>query len=488
MVKKRIMIVSIMFLFVIAIITVRLAYLLLSNTEGNEYTVNDQVTSKSVLFYPRGKIYDRNLIALSGKIEDDTLPIEEYTATIAKDIIGELSYDENNTTIEGIKGISGLQEIFDSELNGGLPLKIAMYKDALGTTINNGNILVYGDHPNTGISLQTTLDYHIQKLIEEEIEIELNNNNYKGIGVVVTDVTTGEILGMDSVGDHTNKTVLCYQPGSIFKILVAAKALELGVVNLDTIFECQGTIEIDGNIKHCYKDEGHGEITLLNAFAQSCNVAFYQIAMLLNDYDENGNIVYNKVLDLAKEFGFQVDNEEKSEEFLLSYNYSFPIIPSRLYNKMDVFNVALGEGLIMASPLTLTKIVATIANDGVLMEPSIISKQLDANGNILEESITTTKRIFNSEVNDKLKLLLEEVCKTGTGKDNSIEQYGGMAGKSGTAQHVSDKENHAWFAGYFPADDPKYAMTVFVEEGGTSTEVALPLYDSLAQKILNLYP
>ncbi|MFZ7133859.1 MAG: peptidoglycan D,D-transpeptidase FtsI family protein [Eubacteriales bacterium] len=486
MLKKRIVAASMIFLITFSIVLARTGYLLLKDTDDNASQINNQVGSQSILYYPRGKIYDRNRIPLSGRIENESIPVPQYDASVGKTVLGELAADENNTTASGVQGISGLQLLYNAKLTGGLPIKIALYSDAMGEKINSENIMVYNDHVNTGTSLVTTLDYHIQQLIEEEIANVIDSSLYEGIAVVVTEVKTGEILAMASVGDQTNKALLCYQPGSTFKILVAAKALEMGVVNLDTTFQCNGTISVDDVTKRCYKDEGHGEISLLDAFAQSCNISFYQTTALLNK-QENGQLT-NAVLDLAKEFGFQSEDQQKVKEFLLSYDYSTPTIPSEIFNDMDVFNLALGQGKVMASPLTITKVVGTIANEGVLIEPQILKKEVDSLGNTIEEYSGSKKQVFDKKTNDQLKILLEEVCKTGTGKNNSLEEMGGLAGKSGTAQHISEKENHAWFTGYFPADDPIYAMTVFVEEGGTSSKVALPIYDTIAQEILDLYP
>ena len=465
------------------LISTRTGYLLLKDNQNSEYKISNQVTSNSVLYFPRGEIMDRNGIVLSGKVKEGDVSLKDYTATVGKDVIGELTYDENNTTESGVKGVSGLQLLYDSQLNGGNPIKVAMYSDAKGENINNESALVYGDHLNEGTSLVTTLDYAIQKMVEDHLKSVVEQNKYKGVAAVVTDVETGDILAMVSEGDETNKGLLAYQPGSVFKILVYAKALEANIVDLDTKFQCNGSIDIDGVTKSCSSSEGHGEITLTDAFAQSCNIGAYEIASLLNQQDTNGKLIYNNVLDLAKEFGFQDDSHERVKEFPLSYDYSSPSIPTKVFNNMDVFNLALGQGEVMASPLTINKIISTIANDGVYIEPRIILNEIHPLGEETEHE-TTEKQVFSKEVNDKLKIILEEVCKTGTGKENTLSDYGGMAGKSGTAQHLSEKENHGWFTGYFPANAPKYAMTILVEEGGTSSETALPIFNDIAKKIL----
>lgn len=484
--RDRIVTFAFIFLLAFTVIGTRTAYLLLDDSSDVVTFVSDRIGRSSTLFYPRGDIMDRNGIVLSTRVksEEGKFSIKEYVPDVGEDVVGKVSYDPNDTTADGIKGESGLQALYHSKLSGGAPIKVSTYRDGRNESYSPLSVQVYGDHVDEGTDIVTTLDYHIQKIVEDELNLTYNKEKYMGIAAVVSDVYTGEILSMDSVGDLTNKATLNYQPGSVFKILVFAQALEKGVIDLNTTFECNGTIGIGGKIKKCHKSEGHGQIKTVEAFAQSCNIAAYETGMLLNQYDENKNLVYNDVLELAKEFGFQNKNEEKIKEFPLSYYYSAPIIPPKITVPMGVFNMSLGQGDIMASPLMMTKIVQTIANDGVLIEPTIALKEVNALGQE-KEIKKTEKQIFSKEVNDVLKILLREVGKTGTGKNNTLEERGGLAGKSGTAQHLENKEAHGWFTGYFPADDPQYAMTILVEEGGSSATTALPIFDRVANQILD---
>ena len=101
---------------------------------------------------------------------------------------------------------------------------------------------------------------------------------YPGVSIVVIDVQKGEVLAMASLGDQNNKSIHSYPLGSIFKTLVAIKALEEGVGEIDETFFCNGAILIDNQIKHCHKTDGHGEITFKDGFAKSCNHVFYEVA------------------------------------------------------------------------------------------------------------------------------------------------------------------------------------------------------------------
>lgn len=450
--------------------------------------VQDQLTQEVSMHYPRGKVLDRNGIPLSGrnKLENGIMLPDHGKSDIAYHVVGELEYDPNDHTADGVKGRSGLQHEFDQELNGGLPIKIIQYKDGWGQDISKDEYYVYGSHVNQGSDIKTTLDYHIQSIIEEEMNSFYEENSPEGVSIVVMDIENGEILGMASKGNKTNKAVQSFPFGSVFKTLVAAKALEQGVVDPEEKFICNGTILIDDQIKHCHKTEGHGEITLKQAFAQSCNSVFYEVANRLTEYNPNGTIKGNQVLDLAQEFGFAPYSKAKPDPFILSYNYSKNTLPDNIIVKMDVFNMALGQGKVEASPLMVTKIMATIANGGIMNEPILVKELLTQGRDSIEKfNEDIQKRVIDQQVNDQLQEMLEEVTITGTARRLHSSEYGPVAGKTGTAQNGSTND-HAWFSGYFPANNPQYAMTVFVEEGGSGSGSAVPLFQDIYERISNL--
>lgn len=458
-----------------------------------EYTerVNHQISREVKTYYPRGKIVDRNGIPFTGRAKtEDGLTLSKHLNQdfLAKHVIGNIQYQYKDNTIHGIKGVSGLQKLFDSDLNGGLPIRIMQYKDGRGKSLSRNTYFVSGDHINQGSNIKLTLDYHIQKIIEEEMEKFIRQNRggtAAGLSVVVLDVQRGEVLGMASLEDQNNKALQSFPLGSVFKTIVAAKALEDGVVDLDEEFICNGTIIIDDQMKHCHQGEGHGAITFKEAFAHSCNIVFYQVAMRLVEYNPNGTIGGNRVLDLAEEFGFSPFSEKRKDGFLLSDNYSINSLPDHITCQLDVFNMALGQGMIESSPFMATKIMATIANGGILREPILVQEIQSPDGSI-EKKFNHQKgvRIIHEEVNDQLQELLEEVVLIGTAMGVEELEYP-IAGKTGTAQNGRVRP-HAWFSGYFPADRPMYAMTVFVEEGGSGSSVAVPLFKDISKRIMNL--
>lgn len=444
-------------------------------------------------YFPRGQILDRKGIPFTGEIymeEGLALPAHGREDSIASHIIGQVQYKYKDNTVNGLIGVSGVQKQFNEELKGGLPLKIIQYKDGHGKQVSRDAYYVYGDHINNGENIKLTLDYHIQKVIDNNIKSFIKSKSeiisLSGIAVVVIDVNNGEVLGMSSIGDQSNKALYSYPMGSIFKTLVASKAIEKQVVDLDEKFFCAGSFLIEDQIKDCHKTEGHGEITFKEAFAESCNSVFNEVAQRLNIYNPNGTVKGNEVLELAKEFGFSAYSEKAKDSFILADKYSSNTIPDTLTCEMDIYNMALGQGKIETNPLMATKIMATVANDGLLYEPILIKEISTSKGEVLEKfENKRNKQIISKEINKKLKLMLEEVVDSGTARRINIETQGVIAGKTGTAEN-GQVYPHSWFSGYFPRNKPKYAMTVFVENGGSGSAIAVPLFEDIAKDILNL--
>ena len=497
MFQNRVKLMGIVFsIFLFALIG-RLFNISIMHQEDYTARVESQMAKKVDIYYPRGKILDRNSIPLTGRnyIGDKlALSVHVEQELLAKHTIGEIQYKYKDNTIEGVKGVSGLQKIYDKELNGGLPVKLIQYKDGKGQSICDKKYFVYGDHINQGNNIKLTIDYHIQDIIEQEMNSfmlgKINQNNeencFAGISVVLMDVKNAEILGIASLGDQNNKAIHSYPLGSIFKTLVAVKALEQDVVKIDEEFTCNGTILIDHQIKHCHKTEGHGKLTFKDAFAQSCNTVFFEVASRLTEYNANGTIKGNKTIELAKEFGFSAYKEKKQDTFILSDKYSLNSLPDNITCQMDVFNMALGQGKIESSPLMATKIMATIANNGVLSEPILVKEISNQRGDVLKHySKGIEKRVIDENINKQVQSLLEEVTISGTAIGENSLDSGGIAGKTSTSQN-GKVYPHAWFAGYFPVDQPQYAMTVFVEEGGGGSSVAFPIFEKISKKIINL--
>ncbi|KXG76771.1 Stage V sporulation protein D [Thermotalea metallivorans] len=331
-----------------------------------------------------------------------------------------------------------------------------------------------------------TIDYRVQRIIEEAFD----KYHQKG-SVVVLDAQNGDILGMVSRPNYDQNNVaaylesnnkelynravqMAYPPGSVFKIVVAAAALEYGLVDLKDTFYCKGYEKIDGVVMKCnsYEDGGHGEINLEKAFAVSCNSAFIQLGQQVGG---------KKVMEMAKNLGFgSPTNIELPEETKGN-------LPSEDYMKgAGIGNISIGQGTLEATPLQIAKLTSVIANDGVMRDIRLLKKIVDEKGNVLQENFPEkSSRVLSEGTARKIQQMMEKVVKEGTGSKIHLDDFGGAAGKTGSAEAFSEGRPvvHAWFTGYFPLKTPKYIITIIIEGGGGGGKVAAPLFHEIGERI-----
>lgn len=485
---KRIKMLSIFLVILFALLTVFIIKAFIFQDEENMKELSKQYQKTVQTFYPRGAILDRNGINFSDKNENPSLPVpNNINFKVGKTFIGNIQINDQTTTKDAVKGISGLQLYYDSLLNGGPPIKIKAQIDANGNIIDEKSYTAVNDHINEGNTVHTTVDYHIQEYTENYLGNFLKENNFKGGSVILTNIKTGEILAMASNDNTLNKNMLSYQPGSVFKILTLALAVENNVVDLDEEFNCTGKIKIGSVTRYCHEGKGHGKITAKEGLSLSCNEVFYRLAKRLNVKDKKGNIISNKIIDYAHTLGFGSPNDKqnKNKKFILEYNDYYSFVPEKIYNNMDTFNLALGQGDVQATPLLLNTIMSAIANGGTGYYPYIVESVKSPSEEIIE---IKKNQIFDLHLSPKTIKVLQQAlgmtCSEGTAKNNSLKELGKAAGKTGTAENTEKEHPHAWFCGYFPYDNPKYAMTVFIENGGYGSGPALKVFDSIAFETL----
>lgn len=333
------------------------------------------------------------------------------------------------------------------------------------------------ENPDCGVI--TTLDLKIQKKAEQV----LKDSGYSG-SIIVLDAETGDVLAgasspaynpsrveeyLDSSNEEfINKgTQSLYPPGSIFKIIVAAAALEKGIADENTMFVCSGYEEINGIRINCSKEEGHGEINFRDAFAKSCNSAFIQLGILTGG---------NEILDMAKAFGvgeraFQGKLEEKT---------------GMLPGIQDIYgagmgNLSIGQGKLLITPAQAARITAIIAAGGIDHGLSLIQGTTDG-GEIEYLKKQDPRRVITKETANLITDLMVDTVNYGTA--NNLSGAGvTIAGKTGSAEasYHGKMVVHGWFTGFFPAEDPKYVITVFVESGGSGRGSAVPLFRQMVE-------
>jgi len=349
--------------------------------------------------------------------------------------------------------------------------------------------------PENGQDIKLTIDYNLQKFISEELK-KINNPG----SVIVEDVTNGEILALVSypyveqsinlidtyewrkiVNDKQNPllnraTMGLYSPGSAIKPLIAIAGLLNYSENLPTI-NCKGNfvyISKSGKVLATYNDwllSGHGETNLIKAIRVSCNVYFYNLAL---------NLGIDKIKSVADMFKIDkktgIDISEK-EGLFPDRNWKEKKL-NELWYPGDTIITGIGQGYILLTPLELLNLYVTIANNGKAPVPHLLKKEQTEYFNIvnIDESIWKTVKEGLIEVTSVSGDLSERGTAYTIFKDFDIK----VAGKTGTAEVGNGKLPHSWFVGFAPAEDPKYAIIVMFENGGSGSEKAAPF----ARKVL----
>lgn len=411
--------------------------------------------------------------------------------------------------VPGFKiGKSGLERYFDYKLQGkGGTIKLEV--NAYGRVMNE----IERNSGEEGQSLTLTLDARLQRAAYDAFGEESG-------AAVVLNVRTGEILALVSTPSFdpnlftngisykhwnallknertplVNKAVSGqYSPGSTFKVVVALAALEAGVIDLNTRFNCSGGLDV-GNIRfHCWRHSGHGSLNVVEALKHSCDIFFYETAMKLG---------IDKIHDMAVKLGMGnvlevgLDNEKAG------------IIPTKAWKKArfgtswtqgDAANSGIGQGYVLVTPLQLATMLARVVNGGYAVQPTFIKPT--------EKELSKIKRLDISTKNIEIvkRGMFEVVNGTGGTAGRARFNINGamMGGKTGTTQvrRISMKErnsgilrdeqlpwrlrNHALFIGFTPVDNPRYSVAVIVEHGSSGSGVAAPIASKILQEALQL--
>lgn len=489
-----------LFLFAVGFLFSKIFYIGTFKNEKYSKEVAVQMEASLPARAVRGMIYDRNLIPLTDR-QTSLLHITDKAHIAKGDGDGAFllpsRYDENGfgTHIIGYaskdgEGKCGIEKKYDAFLRSDNVYTVAYTKNALGGPVKDTKAKT--DFENfekmSGISL--TLDYHIQKATEEVMDKFLP----KG-AVVVLDVESFEVLAMASrptyncddietylksdKGELLNRALCAYNAGSVFKIVTATSALEGNSMYQNKSFFCGGSFEYGGKSFACHKADGHGEETFFGAFANSCNCAFYETSLFVGA---------KKITDTAKKLGLGERilhmGDEEAKGFVPKGDGFMPL---------ECINLGIGQGDILITPLQCTVMAATVANGGVRKEVGIAKNAVDENGvpflsfekkqSIKAMSETTAKIIAK---------MMRECVLSGTAKSIASSPLE-IAGKTGSAETGWQNDDgtfmvHGWFCGFFPYSAPKYAITVFCEDGKSGAKSCVEPFLELCEKIEKIYP
>ncbi|WP_313563354.1 peptidoglycan D,D-transpeptidase FtsI family protein [Ruminiclostridium cellobioparum] len=409
------------------------------------------------------------------------------TDTKAKHLLGYLNKVDN-------VGINGLEKLFEKTLNYGKEDSIAVITDGSNDLLTGlgYRIIKEDDKKNSKLDIKLTLDYHIQDIIEKA----LDSRNLTG-AIVVENVKTGDIVGICSKPDFDpndiekylsnnkrplfNRAVAQYNIGSVFKLVDLAAIFEQQP-DYNMVFSCPGYIQIADTEFKCssYETGGHGTVDINTALAKSCNAYFINMSLDLGAAP---------ILNMCKKFGLG-ENTTLTKQGL---GEARGIIPTKadLQNPGDIANMSIGQGQIMATPVQIADMVATIANGGIKNNVNLLDSVVNSSGNKVRDlRETSQERVISKASADRIMALMEGVISEGTGKKANMDGYGGAGGKTGSAetgQYIDgEKIIQAWFAGYFPAGSPKYSVAVFIEDGRSGGEAAAPIFAEIGSEIMKL--
>lgn len=391
-------------------------------------------------------------------------------------------------------GASGLERAFERLVRGRGGMTLSLFTDALGRPLRGLDARVLDlNPPFYPLRVVTTIDLELQ----EKVEQLLDRKGVKEASVVLLDPDTADVLVMANRPNYdprrprpesrewVNEAIKQQVPGSIFKIVVAAAALEYGVVRPNERFVCRGEYGKYGF--SCWNRHGHGEIAWRDALAQSCNITFAETALRLTP---------EQIEDTARRLGIgrrvgweQAGKGEVFRQFDLEESGQV-FAPDSRSNPRDegvMIQTAIGQRDVRMTPLQAANMVVTLLNGGRLTAPRVVSEVTYRDGSVKQRyPVRRQERAaISKETADMLLAMMNETVRSGTA--SSLRDHAWrLAGKTGTAQLAKGDLVHEWFVGYGPVGKPKFVACVVVynvRPGGK--HMATELFKDIADLVRN---
>lgn len=392
------------------------------------------------------------------------------------------------------QGLVGAELIYDEILRGE-PGHVSFFSDAKGKLMPN-ETEVY--HPaKDGHNLVLTIDLNIQKIMEREVDEAVKKYQPDQVIGIAMDPNTGEILAMTSrpnydpsryqdyppeVYNRNLPVFSMYEPGSTFKIITLAAALEEGKVDLEKDhFYDSGQVEVAGVHLHCWRRGGHGHQTFLEVVENSCNPGFVELGQRLGT---------EKLFEYIEKFGFGaktgIDMQGEQAGLLFAPENRGPV---------ETATTSFGQG-VAVTPIQQVAAVAAAINGGYLYTPYIAKEWFDAETGLVLGRITpqVKRQVISNKTSEQVRYALESVVARGTGRNAYVEGYR-VGGKTGTAQKVAPgggylANNHiVSFIGFAPADDPQILVYIGVDNPKNTVQfggvVAAPIVGKIIEDSLS---
>jgi cell division protein FtsI (penicillin-binding protein 3) len=397
------------------------------------------------------------------------------------------------TDFEGV-GKAGIELAMQRYLAGTDGRTIAQF-DSAGRVIPTPD----GSHvaPVPGSNVELTLDRDLQWYAQQLLAQQVQATQAKNGTVVVMDVKTGQVLALATApafdpdnrptGDFTANPALSdvYEPGSVNKIITAAAALTAGVVTPDSVIDVPGTYQVSTLLLHDAEVHGLEHLTFAGVLAKSSNIGTVKVAQQVGP---------ERLYNMMRSFGFG------DRTGLGLPGESNGIIPKPAdWSGTSIANIPIGQG-VSVNALQVASVYATVANDGIRVQPSIIRSTRDAAGHLVESPAPVARRVISAPIAAQLRAMLESVVsEQGTAPLAAIPGYR-VAGKTGTAQRVAtsgprkgyyDGSYTSSFIGMAPADAPRFVTAVVLQGTGAKGyfggQVAAPLFSKIMGFALRSY-
>ena len=431
-------------------------------------------------YYPSG-VHAPHLFGYLGEITREELKSPEFKIFHYGEIIGK----------------KGLEKYYEKELRGSRGYKY-IEVNALGRQIK-----LLDDKPEIpslpGKNLHLTMDADLQRTLEARMD------SVRG-GAIVVDCTNGAVLALVSKPDYDPELFTkpistetwqnlvnnphkplydrmvqsLYPPGSTYKVVLAAAALETGIIQPNWKVFCPGFMWFGRKSYNCWKSSGHGELDLLNAIEQSCNVYFYKLGL---------KVGLETWAEFSKKFLFGqptgIDLIAEKSGLVPDRNYLDKQFGKDRWSRGLIPNMAIGQGDLLVTPLQMVRLAMIIANEGANYPLHLMDYLEDPISGKRQWASADSVRIEGVS-SDTYKIIKEGMFRVVNGQLGTAPaaRYGSIsvAGKTGTAQNPHG-EAHAWFIGFAPLENPKIAICILIENGGSGGRVAAPI----AREIIKNY-
>lgn len=434
---------------------------------ASEKKIYEQITKRELIVYikPEGKKISeekakkiQNLRLAGIVITEDSKRYYPYQS-LAAHLLGFTGADN--------QGLAGLELVYDEKLKG-VKGKVSFQSNARGEKLPGGQDQF--TPPEDGLNLQLTIDRTIQQIMEREMDQAMAQYKPENVIAIAMNPNTGEVLGMTSrptyrpdqyqqadplVYNRNLPIWRTYEPGSTFKIITLAAALEENKLDLTESFFDPGYVKVGGATLRCWKSGGHGSETFLEVVENSCNPGFVHMG---NRLGKETLMSYIRRFGFGEKTGIDLNGEAKG--ILFKTDQMGPV---------ELATTAFGQG-VSVTPIQQVAAVSAAVNGGKLFTPTLAKAWIDPKTNkVIEETKPSVKRrVISEETSKVVRESLESVVAKGTGRRAFIDGYR-VGGKTGTAQKVGPNGTYLQgnyivsFIGFAPADDPQIVVYVAVD-------------------------